>query len=339
MATASLPLPLAALDAWRRGYAAVQPAISRVTASLPLPALDLVVVVVASLALWCLTRAIRHRRLAPLVWRVVITAASLWLLFLVSWGWHYQVPTLEARLVDTRPTAQDIERFAEATVAQLNAHHAAAHATPWPTRTVLAHELAPHLARVLPRLGVAWTPHLPAARRTLLEPWFTWAGVDGMTNPLGLEVLVEGHVLPFELPALVAHEYAHLAGFADEADASVVAWLACQDGGPALRYSGALAVLPHLVAGMPSETRARVLGALDEGPRGDLAAISARLSARRAWAEALAWRTYDSFLKANRVEEGVARYDAVTRVLAAMADPATGRLKATPLDWRRVPRR
>ena len=64
----------------------------------------------------------------------------------------------------------------------------------------------------------------------MLDWYFRTGGIDGMTNPFGLEVLLNSRVLPVELPALVAHEYAHLAGFADEADASVVAWLACQGG-------------------------------------------------------------------------------------------------------------
>ena len=133
--------------------------------------------------------------------------------------------------------------------------------------------------------------------------------------------------------ALAAHEYAHLAGFADEADASIVAWLACQGGSPALRYSSALAVLPHLLTGLP---RAHTAGghrrARGRACRG-LRAIAARLSDQRPWVHAFAWQTYDRFLRANRVSEGVARYDAVARVLIGAADPATGTLRRWPPPW------
>ena len=160
------------------------------------------------------------------------------------------------------------------------------------------------------------------------------AGIDGMTNPFGLEVLLNSRVLPMELPALAAHEYAHLAGFADEADASVVAWLACQGGSPALRYSSALAVLPHLLTGLPRETqRAVIEGARGRGRVADLRAIAARLAEQRPWVHAFAWQTYDRFLRANRVSEGVARYDAVARVLIGAADPATGTLRRSPPPW------
>ena len=62
-------------------------------------------------------------------------------------------------------------------------------------------------------------------KRTLFGPYFRWTGVDGMVDPFGLEVLVNPDLLPWERPFVAAHEWAHLAGFADEAEASFVGWL------------------------------------------------------------------------------------------------------------------
>jgi hypothetical protein len=213
--------------------------------------------------------------LLPALMTMLVVAAAGQLLFLALWGWHYQVPTIEKRLgitsADLPP--ERAEAFATATVAQLNALHTTAHAQPWPRREELPSTLAPHLARVLPPFGTPHPPVLPAARRTVLDWYFRWAGIDGMTNPFGLEVLLNSRVLPIELPALAAHEYAHLAGFADESDASVIAWLACQGGGANLRYSAALAVLPHVLSGLPRETRSRVVVGLGEGRAGTFAPL------------------------------------------------------------------
>ena len=270
---------------------------------------------------------------------MLITLATIlavgWLLFLAAWGWHYQVPTLETRLAidpDELSAARG-ERFARATVGLLNALHGPAHAEGWPTLQQLPETLTPRLANVLAPLGVHHVPALAVPRWTVFDRYFRWAGVDGMTNPYGLEVLMNSRVLPVERPALAAHEYAHLAGFADESDASVVAWLACRDGGANLQYSAALAVLPHLLQGLPREVRRRVTEELGDGPRQDLQAIAARLSEQRPLVQAFAWQTYDRFLKANRVGEGVARYDAVARVLIAVGDPVTGRLRRLPSAW------
>jgi hypothetical protein len=317
------------------GYARLQPVLTRLTGHLPVSALDLEIIILAAAGVglvWWRRPAIR---LLPTALIIAVVAAVAWIAFLALWGWHYQMPTLEARL-SLRPAdvgAARGEAFARATVTQLNGWYAEAHASPWPTRAALPAVLAPRLAAVLPQFGVAWMPALPAPRPTILDWYFRAAGIDGMTNPFGLEVLMNSRVLPLELPALAAHEYAHLAGFADEADASVVAWLACQGGSPGLRYSSALAVLPHLLTGLPRATQRDVIGGLASGPREDLRAIAARLSEQRPWVHAFAWQTYDRFLRANRVGEGIARYDAVARVLIGAADPATGTLRRSPSPW------
>ena len=43
-----------------------------------------------------------------------------------------------------------------------------------------------------------------------------------MLNPFGLETIVLPDLLPYERPFVVAHEWAHLAGHADEAEASAI---------------------------------------------------------------------------------------------------------------------
>ncbi|MCC6165057.1 MAG: DUF3810 family protein [Acidobacteria bacterium] len=327
-----MPLPVPLLRLWRAAYVVVQPAVSWGTSWLPIAALDVLIVAGMAWMAWRLFARRGPTSLAAAVVTVLSLAAAGWLWFLASWGWHYQVPTLEARL-DVSAAAVSPERgesFARAIVQQANALHAEAHRIGWPDRATLARTLAPRLAAVLPVLGVTRQPWLPRPRRTLLDGYFRAAGVDGMTNPFGLEVLLNSRVLPMELPALAAHEYAHLAGFADESDASVVAWLACQTGEAPLRYSAALAVLPHVLAGLPRERQATVLTTVGDGPRADLEAIGRRLSEQRPWVHAFAWQSYDRFLRANRVSEGVARYDAVARVLIAATDPATGSLSRRP---------
>lgn len=317
------------------GYASVQPPLSAATGRLPFAVLDVVLLVAAGSVIVGAVRGPAGTRLRRAMLWLVLVASVGWLGFLVAWGWHYQVPTLEARLRITADelTAARGAALVRAMVAQLDATHAEAHAAGWPEVRALPAVIGPALGPALRDVGVAWTPAWPRPKRSALDWYFRAAGIDGMTNPFGLDVILNSRVLPFERPALLAHEYAHLAGFADESDASVVAWLACQQGSAGLRYSSALAVLPHLLSGLPSDERRRLLEPLGEGPRRDLRAIAARLDEQRPWIHALAWQTYDRFLKTNRVGEGVARYDAVARVLVAVGDPATGRLRRAPQPW------
>jgi hypothetical protein len=59
----------------------------------------------------------------------------------------------------------------------------------------------------------------------------------------------------------------------------------------------------------------RSLIAFDAGPREDLQAIRERYERATPLVRDAARDVYDSYLKANRVEEGLASYDAVVRLM------------------------
>ena len=129
-------------------------------------------------------------------------------------------------------------------------------------------------------------------------------------------------MLPIERPFVLAHEWAHLAGYADESEANFVAWLACAHGDAPSRYSGWLALYAHVSGALPREDRRSLAEQLDPGVRQDLLAINARLLRSAPVVRRAAQDVYDSYLKANRVERGILSYDAVVRlVLGARFDP------------------
>jgi uncharacterized protein DUF3810 len=126
---------------------------------------------------------------------------------------------------------------------------------------------------------------------------------------------VNPDVLPIERPAVLAHEWAHLAGYANESEANFVSWLTCvRSDDPVGQYSGWVATYQHAAAALPREVRA-TLQPLDPGPRDDLRAIYARYSRSSPVVRNAAHRVYDSYLRANRVTEGIASYDAVLRLM------------------------
>lgn len=325
-----MPLPPAWQRAWASVvYPALQTRLTTLAAALPFAALDLWVVLIGILVGWMVTQFVRRR----LRWRaslagIALTVALGWIAFQVLWGWHYQAATLEARLVRGAeiPGARATEVATHA-VRRLNTLHATAHAQAWPAPSDRPEDLAASMRAVLRDLQVRWDPILPASRRTLVDPYFRRAGIDGMTNPFGLEVVLNGHLLDIERPSVLAHEWAHLAGFADESDASFVGWMAGVRAGGQQEYAAWLGVLPHLAGALAPDSRSAVLGGLDDGPVRDLRAIAARAAERWPALQEVAWRVYDRFLKANRVGEGIARYDAVTRLLLTAADERTGRLR------------
>jgi hypothetical protein len=194
----------------------------------------------------------------------------------------------------------------------LNQLHDAAHAEGWQENGVIDPALARDVDAALRDLAAA-SPIVPARpKRSALDWYFRRAGVAGMTDPVFLETLVASDLLPFERPFVIAHEWSHLGGLADEGEANLAAWLACLRGSPARRYSGGLLMYSEAAAARPrANTAARLL----PGPRADLAAIRARLLREiNPTVSTAGWRVYDSYLKANRVEAGAASYGQVVRL-------------------------
>jgi hypothetical protein len=152
----------------------------------------------------------------------------------------------------------------------------------------------------------------------ILTPFFTWTGVDGMIDPLMLESIVHPDLLPFERPFALAHEWAHLAGTADEGEASAVGWLACMNGPPPLAYSASLYLLREATVALPDNLRSDATNRLDPGVRSDLVAIAERLQQEQPAVHRAANEIYDEYLKANRVQDGAASYG---RALSLIMSP------------------
>ena len=114
----------------------------------------------------------------------------------------------------------------------------------------------------------------------VLTPFFRLSGVTGMINPFGLETIVFPDLLPFERPFVLAHEWGHLSGHADEAEASAVGWLACMKGDAVLGYSASLYLVMETARAMPDDVREKAMARLDAGVRADIDAIANRMQAQ-----------------------------------------------------------
>jgi Protein of unknown function (DUF3810) len=299
------------------------------TNALPFAAFDLVLaaaivslvgVVIAS---WRGSGGGRWRRGGAALLAALAVVAATYLWFLVAWGFNYRRTAIDARvgLDRTRATPQRLNAFALETVEDLNRLRPIAHAHAWPDRTALVETLRPPFRAALPRLGIGPDVVAGIPKRSVLQPYFRWAGIDGVTNPFMPEVVVNADLLPMEWPFTLAHEWGHLAGLAHEAEASYAGWLTCQAGTDQTRYSAALWAFGHVFAASPREQQMVLLSRLGDGPRRDLRAIAMRTSSRVRVVQQVSWATYDRYLKSNRVAEGLASYDgAIVLILASLPE-------------------
>jgi hypothetical protein len=280
--------------------------------------------VLAVLGWWLVALAVdflgrRGRAVFRIMIRTVVMAAVVYLLFLVAWGFNYRRVPLTRKIPFDRGaiTADAARETASRAVDELNDLHAAAHAELARTDLAAGPGLREAFARAQREVGVTRLALAARPKRSLLlDPYFRAATVEGMTDPFLHETLVAGGLLPFERPFVVAHEWSHLAGFADEAEANFVGWLTCMRGSDAARYSGWLFLYREIAFSLTPGDRSAVAGGLRVEPRDDLRAIAERVSREEApLLSQASWRLYDAYLKANRVEAGTASYALVVQLI------------------------
>jgi hypothetical protein len=320
------PLPRHAVErTYSRGlYPVIQPRLTALSNSTPFAWFDAVLLLTAGVTVVLWTVRLRHRKtgigrtVGRLVFDTAAIAAVLYLWFLGTWGLNYQRQPLREHLDfrEDRITRAALRDLAARTVDSLNALHQDAHAVGWPELAATPRALDAAFVRAQRDLALPWTAQSARPKRTLINFYFTRVSIDGMTNPFFLETLTNQTLLPFERAATVAHEWSHLAGYADESEANFVGWLVCMRGTEPLQYSGWLSLYGTIVNALPRADRDDIAARLDEGPRNDLRAISARIRRYQIpMASRAGYELYDRFLKANRVEAGVRSYGEVLRLL------------------------
>ena len=264
-----------------------------------------------------------RRRIAGAGWKkgalrlaidLLRASAIVYLVFLAMWGLNYRrVPMFEKVVFDpTRVNQIADAALGQWSVGELNVDYAAAHRAP-----VQLEQLRAWFEDALRALR---TPAIVTARpkTTLLGWYFHQTATVGMTDPFFLETLLAPDLFVVERPFVIAHEWAHLAGYADESEANFVAYLTCRRGNAAARYSAALVIFAYTPRVQPPGA------GLDIGPRTDLFAMQRRYANTSVTLRLAAKEGYDKYLKANRVEKGIESYDAVVQLILGTAYDTSG---------------
>ena len=322
VAGALAPLPQGAVERWYSNgvYPAIQRVLTRVSNLLPFAIFDVLCLGALVATALCVYRSVRDAgwKRGTLHAGAILarSAALLYIAFLAVWGLNYRrVPLTEKLDFDaSRITTRGASQLGDRAVATLNRLYGPAHATSTPLDA-----LASYLQDALRALGGPGSIVPGRPKQTLLGEYFHQASVAGMTDPFFLETLIAPDLLDVERPFVIAHEWAHLAGYADESEANFAAYLACRRGDAAAQYSAALMLIGYVRPSRPLNE------ALEIGPRIDLYAIRYRYSRTNETLRFAAREGYDKYLKANRVQRGVESYDAVLQLILGTELDADGR--------------
>ena len=311
----------------RGAFPAIQRAVTGASNAVPVAVLDVLIagaVILAALAIASVLRAPSGVRLATLgqrAWQTGGVAALLYLFFLAAWGLNYRREPVSTWLDfdERRATPETVASLNETALSELirlrpglPARH-----EDWPRREIVARTLAPAVEAAVRQLGLP-SPVVPGRpKSTLLNPFLTRAGVSGLTDPFFLETLLPSNLLEFEYPAVIAHEWGHLAGLARESDASFFGLVACLRGDEGAQYSAWLEIFLQTLAEPGSVQRKSSVSRLPALVRSDIDAMAARTARDRVRIVSRAsWRVYDRYLRSNRVAGGLQNYGEVVRLLA-----------------------
>jgi Protein of unknown function (DUF3810) len=306
-------------------YPRLQATLTPISNGTSLPLFDLAwlgIVLAVVVMLWlAVQRAWRARDVRVLVATlvtIVTIAAGTYLWFVLAWGYNYRRPAVEGALpgfTPARVTPEAVRALAEHAVLRANELYAAAHGQGFPAASDVPVALLDSLHAVERSLGRRSPTRPSVPKRPLTAPYMRAVGVSGMLAPLMLETYLNPDLTAPERPYVLAHEWAHLSGFAPEEDASFVGVLAALRADVPAQYSAWLFLVSEAAMRLPVATRREVLAPLGEGPRRDLDAIAERLRDRVPWLDRASWVAYDRAIKSQGAESGVAGYGRVIELL------------------------
>ena len=225
--------------------------------------------------------------------------------FTLSWGYGYsRVPLADKIPLHNERTNEDtVGRFADRVNDELSRDADPAHAHPLDMATV-GERLVPTFEATIHRLGnrSAFAP--PHVKPTMFQPLMQASATTGFTDPWTHEVNVDASLFFFERPAVYAHEWAHLSGFNDEAEANFISVIACTTSNdPLLKYSGWLLVWENLPENV------HLTHTMGKTAYDDIMAIRARFKQNvNEHVERASRTAYDTYLKRNHVKAGYDSY-------------------------------
>jgi len=149
-----------------------------------------------------------------------------------------------------------------------------------------------------------------------LSGYLSLGSFTGLTLPLLPEAHISAELYDHEKPFIIAHEKVHLHGRALESEANYIAILACLHAeNPAIRYSGIYVLTSLLLSSLPKSERAVWRAQISRYSLHNLQASGIRLRLKNKNFVLLLRQIYSTYLKAQRIREGIANYSASLKLV------------------------
>lgn len=172
--------------------------------------------------------------------------------------------------------------------------------------------------KVLANLGIKTTLNQRKLKTFAVNWLLNETTTSGWFSPFFHEVHYNRDLLVFELPFVIAHEQAHKLGFTSEAEANFLAYLVCTNStDPLVQYSGYFNLLGHFLHYLKGDKEKREFftNLINQRVKLDLAAVRQRWKSHQGFVSNISDKSYDLYLKANHVSEGVQNYSRVVDLI------------------------
>ena len=155
-------------------------------------------------------------------------------------------------------------------------------------------------------------------------PLYSGVGVLGSMGPFFAEAQLNRDLLPVQLPFTYAHEFSHLLGVSNEAEANYWAYRACTESDiQTMRYSGYMGLLPYVLSNASSLLAKEQFQEWVRAIRPEI--IASYNENRNYWKERYSPMigkvqevTYNLFLKGNQIPSGRKNYAEVISLLLSL---------------------
>lgn len=185
----------------------------------------------------------------------------------------------------------------------------------------LENEIKAFYASVPSNYGLAKPHSWQHPKRIICNRFYSSVGVLGFMAPLFSESCLNADIPSFDYPFIYAHEYAHLLGVSDEAEANWWAYHACvRSENPKVRYSAYKGILQHVLINSQRSLSERQFSALKSSLRPEV--VEDYNNTHWHWNALLSpvlndiqSKIYDTYLKSNNIEAGIQNYTQVVGLL------------------------
>jgi hypothetical protein len=298
---------------------------------LPFPAFYLVIAGLLGALAWRILRR-KKKHLKKTLQDVALGAfnivCAIVTLFFLLWGFNYNRLPVEAQLdlqnarLDSAVLKAELERQT-AVVLSLRTALQPDTARAIPDSGLPASmeaEVRQNVERLHTGLNLP-TAGKPRGRQPFWNGFLLRFGAAGIYNPFTGEGNIDRGLHFLTKPYCLAHELCHAYGWGDEGTCNFLAYLSLRESdSPILRYSAELGYWRELAAtyrGRHPEDYKKLFHQLPSGFVADLLNIRAAHDKYPEYFEAFRRKTYDQYLKAHGIREGMANYGKVVPLVVA----------------------